>query len=77
MFVTTNRFAPLTTDVYTETAATSSELPLHVNNLAEEPIEKINLPSPISIHGVLDFVGLRNKFISIMSKRWVTLESNP
>jgi len=67
MFVTTNRFSLLTTDNRSDPTTSSSQTPFNTANCEDAPSKtylnyedapsRSNLPPPIIVRGVLDFIG--------------------
>jgi len=76
MFVTTNRFALLTADNQSDPTIRSSQTPSTTAN-CEDPLSKTNLnnedapsrtnlPPPIIVRGVLDFIGFRDELVRLI-----------
>jgi hypothetical protein len=66
LFITHNRFSPLSNDV-TETATFTND---YTSNENVPPVDsqgtKMKLPPPIFVHGILNFIGLRNELIKLI-----------
>jgi hypothetical protein len=66
LFITHNRFSPLSNDV-TETATLTND---YTSNKDVPPVDfqdiKIKLPLPIFVCGILDFIGLHNELIKLI-----------
>ncbi|KAF0707613.1 Uncharacterized protein FWK35_00035033, partial [Aphis craccivora] len=76
MFVTTNRFALLTTDNQSDPTTSSSQTPFNAANYVDAQSKtnlnyegapsRSNLPPPIIVRGVLDFIGFRDELVRLI-----------
>jgi len=76
MFVTTNRFSLLTTDNQSDPTTSSSQTPFNTANCEDAPsktnlnyedaLSRSNLPPPIIVRGVLDFIGFRDELVRLI-----------
>jgi hypothetical protein len=82
MFITVNRFAPLTTRIsQNEHNFTENENDAHINDINIEASDetqniKQKLPPPIIVKGILDFAGFRNKLINLIGPENFTFKSS-
>jgi len=65
MFITTNRFALLTTNDRTDPTTRSSQTPSNTINCEDAP-SRTNLPTPIIVRGILDFIGIRDELVKLI-----------
>lgn len=76
MFITANRFALLATDNQSDPTNSSSQTPFNTDNCEDAPKKtnlnyedapsRSNLPPPIIVRGVLDFIGFRDELIRLI-----------
>ncbi|KAE9529197.1 hypothetical protein AGLY_011993 [Aphis glycines] len=78
MFITTNRFALLATDNQSDPTTSLSQTPFNTANCVDPPSKtnlnlndedapsKTNLPPPIIVRGVLDFIGFRDELVRLI-----------
>jgi len=74
--VTTNRFSLLTTDNQSDPTISSSQTPFNTANCEDTPSKtnlnyedapiRLNLPPPIIVRGVLDFIGFRDELVILI-----------
>lgn len=68
MLVTANRFASLITNYQTDSTDRLSQTPSNPDKCEEVRI-RTNLPPPIIIRGVLNFIGFRDKFARLVGSK--------
>jgi hypothetical protein len=66
LFITHNRFSPLSNDVTEKVTLTND----YISNENLPPVDsqstKMKLPPPIFVRGILNFIGLRNELIKLI-----------
>lgn len=66
MFETANRFSSLGTNEQTDPTTRLPQTPFNTIN-CEEAVTKTNLPPPIVVRGVLNFIGFRDELVRLVS----------
>lgn len=77
LFITVNRFAPLSIDDTTAIENIENNPPSHDNSTpSDDQNNKRKLPPPIYVRGVLDFVEVRNELIKLIGTDAFTCKSS-